>query len=164
MKTSNPSQISKSVIRQIKRGDVSMRPRAYFTALSILSLAIIAISGIVISYLFSIIVFWLRIQTADSMAWGARANLSETLSSFPLWTVLAGVILITIAVWLIRRQGTTYRYKTASVVIALLLVSSALGIALSFIGIGTSHTGNGQKDSSQIQRGAGQQGQNPLAR
>lgn len=129
-------KISQNVLSQIKNGDVKMRPRTYFTLLSSLIIIASIIAGIILSYLSSIIFFWIRITASDSAAYGARRNLSELVSSFPWWSILVIVGLIALITFLIRRYGNLYKHKTRDIVIVILLISVIFGAGLSALGFG----------------------------
>lgn len=139
MKSRTPDTISSSVMEQIKSGKVHMKPRAYYVALSIASIGAVVLAGITLAYLSSIMFFWIRIQTADTMAWGARANLSESIASFPWWTALLSLLLIIVAVMLVRRHGRMYQHKTSTIATILVVGSLLLGLGLSLVDIGAPH-------------------------
>lgn len=153
MKTPKQSAVSSSVMEQIKQGKVTMRPRVYYFLLSALSVAAIALSGLIVSYLLGIVFFWLRIQASGSMAWGARANLSELLNSFPWWAVPLTIAIFVAMIWLVRKQGTLYRHKTSTIALALVLLSLIAGIGLSYLGDYNPISGNGRGNPSQSPRG-----------
>lgn len=142
MKSRTPDTISSSVMDQIKSGKVHMKPRVYYVALSVASIGAVLLAGITLAYLSSIMFFWVRIQTADTMAWGARANLSESIASFPWWTALLSIALLAVAVFLVRRHGRMYRHKTSTIAVILIVCSLLLGFILSLLDVGNSHTPN----------------------
>ena len=114
--TTTSSPISKSVMDQIKSGKVHMKPRAYYWLLSLVTISAVVLAGITMTYLSSIVFFWLRVVTADTMAYGARANLNDAIASFPWWALIAAAILLYVAVSLVRKQGRMYKHKTSSIV------------------------------------------------
>jgi len=140
MSKQSTTPIGESVMNQIKSGKVHMKPRAYYVSLGIISVATITLAGVSLAYFWSIIFFWVRIQTADTMAWGARENLSEAIASFPWWALIVSLILLTAAVLLVRRQGRMYRHKTRTIALAIVSCSLLLGLGLSSLNIGQSHT------------------------
>ena len=145
-----------AVIEQIKNGDVTMRPQWYFAALLVLSAAGTIAASLIVAYLMNVVFMWIRIQTADTMAWGARAKPGAVLSSFPWWTVIFAAILSVVAVWLIRKQGTLYRQKTTTILTVFLLISIVLGVGFSILGMGTFHSGK-QNDTQNTHRRSGWQ-------
>ena len=136
------SAIGKSVMDQIKSGKVHMKPRAYYSLLTIATTGAVVLAGITITYLSSIMFFWLRVVTADTMAYGARANLNDAITSFPWWALIAAAILLYVAVSLVRKQGRMYKHKTSNIVAVIVAGAIALGFVLSLLNIGNSHTPN----------------------
>lgn len=149
MKTSKTPTVSGAVMEQIKHGNIAMRPRLFFTLTLAASITGIALAGFIAAYLFSIVAFWAKIQAADTMAWGARANLSEALATFPWWTIPVMIVLLFAAAWLIRQQGTMYRFKTWVIALVLVILSLVAGIGMSYLGIGDIHGSNQQMKHGQ---------------
>lgn len=129
MSKETKTDISRSVMEQIKHGDVSMRPRVYFVLLTILSVVTVILASTVIAYLMNIVSFWWRVQSAETMAWGARAHLAAAIDSFPWAVLLIAIAMLVLAVWLVKKQGTIYRYKTWMVVVAIVMMSLLVGLA-----------------------------------
>ena len=148
-----PSDIQSSVMEQIIQGSVRMRPKVYFTILTVLSAAAVLASALSIAYFISIGFFWLRIQTAETMAWGARTNLSETLQSFPWWALALSVALLVGAALLVKYQGKMHRHKLGTIIIGLLTASVLLGSIFSIFGLGgTRAPNNSEKHGPGSQR------------
>lgn len=156
MKKAEPSNIAGTVMDQIKHGSVRMRPRLYFTVLTAISIAAVAASALTIAYLSSIVFFWVRIQTASTMAWGARSKLSDALDSFPWWTLVVSVVLLVAATLLIKHQGRMYRYKTVVVMLSILAVSLLIGLSLSLLNVSSMHGSSSPVPNSE-QHSAGRQ-------
>lgn len=152
MKTSKKPTVSSAVMEQIKHGNITMRPRLFFTLALATSIAGVVLAGFIAAYLFSIVAFWVKIQTADTMAWGARANLSEALATFPWWTIPVMIALLFTAASLIRQQGTMYRFKTWVIALVLIVLSLVAGIGMSYLGIGDVHGSNQQMQHGQGRR------------
>ncbi|NCU30720.1 hypothetical protein EOL73_03655 [Candidatus Saccharibacteria bacterium] len=142
MKKQNSTTISSSVMDQIKSGKVHMHPRSYYTLLGLVSVGTIILAGISVAYLSSIVFFWLRVMTAGTMAYGARANLSESIASFPWWALVFVVILLAVAVVLVRKQGKMYKHKTSLIVLSIVAGALLFGFGLSLFNVGDSHTPN----------------------
>lgn len=140
MKNPAPNTINTSVMKKIKNGEVRMKPRMYYTLLGFAMVNAIIFSSIMSAYLSSILFFWLRIQTADTMAYGARANLASSIDSFPFWVLLGSVVLLTAAIVLAHRYRRIYKYKVSTVAYVLIVCSLILGVGLSFFKTGTSHS------------------------
>jgi len=146
-----PITIGESVMRQIKSGSVRMRPRSYYALLGGVSIVATLLAGITIAYLSSIVFFWIRVITADTMAYGARANLSASISSFPWWALVLAIGLTVVAVVLVRKQGRMYRHKTSTILVGIVACSLVLGFGLSFLEIGRWHTPNQVNEAGQGQ-------------
>lgn len=142
-KNKQPSDgIAKNVMDQIKGGKVQMKPRAYYVSLGLVSAAAVVLAGVALAYLSSVVFFWLRVVTADTMAWGARSRLSESISSFPWWALLLAALLVALAVYLVRRHGRLYRIKTGWLVVAIVVASMLVGLGLSLLNVGQTHPRN----------------------
>lgn len=141
------------VLHKIKQGDVRMKPRIYFVSLAGLTAAAVAASSLAIAYLASIMFYWLRIQTASTMAYGARRNLNEALTTFPWWAVIVAVGITALAVVLVRKQGTMYRHKASTVALSIVGLSLIVGLLLYAVGIGGVTGPNG------VKQGGARQGQ-----
>ncbi len=142
MKKQISSSVSLSVMKQIKSGKVHMKPRLYFALLGLISGGSVILAGVTITYLSSIMFFWFRILTADTMAYGARAKLSESITSFPWWALVAALLLLAAAVLLVRRQRQMYKHKTSSIVLVISACSLLLGFVISLFNIGSPHIPN----------------------
>ena len=136
------SSISKDVMSQIKHGKVRMKPKLYHVLLGITTIGSVIATGFTIAYLSSIMFFWVRVQTAGTMAWGARANLEESIASFPWWALLLAVILLVVAIYLVRDQGRLYKHKAGTIAVVIVMSSIILGLIFSMFDIGKNHVPN----------------------
>ncbi len=152
MKEIKQAAIADIVMDKIAHGDIRMRPRVYFSLLTVVSVVTVIFSALSIAYLSSMLFFWVRIQTANTMAWGARSNLDETLASFPWWAFFLALALLAVTALLIKRYGHMYRHRTVGIIFVLLATSLLLGFGFSALGIGSSHT-RGQLPDYTEQRG-----------
>lgn len=142
--------VTDAVMQKIKRGDVRMKSRLYFTLLSIASILAIGVSGILVSYLSTMLFYWIRIETASTMAYGARRNLSDALATFPWWAVVVAIGLMLLAILLAKKHGTMYRHKTSTVALIIVALSLVVGFVMYSAGVGISPHDN---------QGAGRRGQ-----
>lgn len=147
------SSIQSAVLDQIRSGKVRMKPRVYFSLLTALTALAVGAAALVMSYLVSIMSYISRIQTADTPARGARANLSEALQNFPWWAVVLVALLLAAALWLMRTHGRMYRHRMSVLVLAFLLVSVALGMGMSYLNIGHPEAGVGGNGEHLIESG-----------
>lgn len=159
MKNPKKTDISQSVMAQIKSGNVRMKPRMYFGLLGVVSVLTIVLAGVSVAYLSSILFFWFRVQTADGMAWGARANLSQSIAEFPWWALVSATVLLALAVLLVRRHGLMYRHKTSTIALILVACSLLVGLGLSYLNVGESHSPKRFDSSEQRAPGPGWQRQ-----
>jgi len=141
--------MQQAVLKRIESGEVRMKSRVYFVLLTALTILATVAAGLVISYLVSIVTFIIRIQTANTPALGARANLSEALANFPWWAVVLAVGLVAVALWLMRTHGRMYRHKTSIVLLVLVASSVILGVGMSYAGIGHPESGMGVNHSTE---------------
>ena len=123
-KSSKP--VASSVMQQIRDGRIKMRPRVQFALLSATSIAAIILLASLASYMSSILILWWRIETADTMAWGARANLDRMLENFPWWIVVLTLAAVGVLIWLVRQQWTLYRFRVGYL-IAVVVTAVILG-------------------------------------
>ncbi len=130
------SSMRSAVMARIGSGKVSMRPRVYFTLMSFAVGAASLASGLLLAYTTSIFTYIVRIQTADTPAYGAKANLASALAEFPWWLLVVALLLVAGTVWLARRNTRLYRRSFSSIVGFLVIVSMLVGVALSYAGVG----------------------------
>ena len=154
------SSTQAAVLDQIRSGKVRMKPRLHFTIFTVLTVLAAAAAALVMSYLISITTFIIRIQTANTPARGARANLSEALTNFPWWAVVLAALLLVAALWLMRTHGRMYRHRLSALILGFLLISVVLGVGMSFMSIGHPETGVGGKAEHMLEGGGrGRMGQ-----
>lgn len=138
--------IANEVMQKIKHGNVRMKPRMYFTLLSAVAVSAVLLAAFAVSYLSSIMFYWIRVESASTMAYGARRNLSEAIAAFPWWAVAVAIGLVAFAVVLVRKHGTMYRHKASTIAIAIVALSILLGFLMYQVGIGDlgtkSHNGS----------------------
>ena len=139
MKQQPDTPVADRVMRDIKEGKVHMRPRTYYTLLLVVAALVVAFLGLVISYAVDIMIFWYKVQTASTPAYGARANLSQALGSFPWWAVAVAAFALIAAIWLVRKQRTMYRYRAGTIALAIIVIALMVAALLSLAGIGVSH-------------------------
>ena len=140
--TSHPtSTIASKVMKDIRYGHVSMRPKHFFWLLGLTSVFGIGLAGLSATYAWSILFFWLRIQTASGMAWGARSRLSEATATFPWWALVLSLLLLAITIKLLRGHGQLYRIRTATLVLLVTTATLFLGFLLSYVTIWQLHQG-----------------------
>jgi cytochrome bd-type quinol oxidase subunit 2 len=144
------------VMQRISSGEVDMKPRAYFALLGVATVAASLLAGILLAYVTSIFTYIIRIQTADTPAYGAKANLAAALAEFPWWLLLVALASVFFAVWFARRNSRLYRRSFVSVAVAFVVISAIVGIGFSYAGIGhSSQEGDSPASTSETLRGRG---------
>ena len=141
-KNPKPTAIQNEVMGKIQSGSLRMKPRIYFTVLWLLGVMATMAASLTFAYLFSMLFYIIRIQTASTPAYGARQNLSEAIASFPWWSVILAIAFSVIAVWLMRKYSRIYRYKISLVITIFVLISLLIGLLLSFADLGHSTSQN----------------------
>jgi hypothetical protein len=126
------NSVENEVMAKITAGQVKMHPRAYYTLVTVLSVAVIAILAVALGYLISLASLWLRIQKAAGPAYGARQNLTTLVDNFPWWAVVLAVLTIVALAIVIKRVGAFYKIKLAYLVTAIIVVAAAAGYGLSY--------------------------------
>jgi len=119
-----------AVLKKIDAGEISMRPRIYFT-LKLIVLAFISILAVITAaLLFSFIAFSLRVSgTLLLLGFGWR-GMGVFIRLFP-WTLLfIGVCLFAIIEWLFRKFEFGYRRPILYIIIVLAVLVSALGLII----------------------------------
>lgn len=144
--------ISSDVMERIKSGEVHMRPAIYFSLLSSLMVIAGIFAGIAMAYLSSIVFFWIKTLSINAKAYGLRRNLTETIASFPWWTVLIFCVLMALTVFLVRRYGHAYKHKTRYIVLIIISVAVIAGFIMSNFGIGDLNH-SGRKGQGTVQKG-----------
>ena len=133
MKNSSSKQ---DIMTAIRTGSLKMRPKRYFTLMSTILVVASVLSGLAVSYLYTIIFLWLRIRLVDGPARGARMNLAEAISDFPLWALALAVILLLLSIYLVRNLKHLYRYKTSHILAIFLFASLLMGLVFHYSGLG----------------------------
>lgn len=104
--------IADSVMREIREGNLKMRPRLYFIAGSILIFIGLIFSVLSSVFLVGLIRFSLR--THGPMG---EYRLAELIDSFPWWAAVLAVLGLIIGVWLIRQYDFSYKINFKIIII-----------------------------------------------
>lgn len=127
-----PTRIEKQVMDKISSGQVKMRPKIYYTLLSLLSIAGVVVFSITAAYSISLLSLWLRVQNAGGPAYGARRNLTLLVDSFPWWAVILSVISFVIIILIVKKLGSLYKIRLGLLVTALVVIALIIGFGLSY--------------------------------
>jgi hypothetical protein len=126
------SSIESKVMEQIESGRVKMRPHYYYSLVTVLSVFMVAVLAIALSYLLSLTSLWLRIQTASGRAYGARQNLTSLVNNFPWWAVILALVAIAGLIILVKKIGPLYRIRLVHLIPAIIIVAAIIGYSLSY--------------------------------
>lgn len=131
-KTTNRSKIENKVMAKITSGQVKMRPHYYYSLVTVLSFAAVAVLAFALSYLLSLTNLWLRIQTATGQAWGAQRNLTSLVDNFPWWAILLAIAELVGLILIVKKLGKLYKVKLVYLVTAIVAIALLIGYGLSF--------------------------------
>lgn len=143
------SKIEQNVMKSINSDKVHMKPKIYYTSISILWLTLTGLLSILSMYIISIISFWIRISLSTGRAYGAKANLAALISEFPWWLTLLSLLIIFVIIYLIRHHSKLYRIKL-SIFIPITIITLLLGgYLLSYSDLFIQHESHKQNHSHQ---------------
>jgi len=126
------SKIEESIMHDIKKGKMHIRPKRYYTLITFLWISLIGLFSIILIYTFSIISFWIRISFAKGPAYGARQNLSTLVVNFPWLLALLGIVTLALTIYLVKKHSNLYKIKLAVVAPVTILVLLIAGLLLSY--------------------------------
>ncbi len=132
IKQPQTSAIEQGVMDQIQSGQVRMHKRTYYTWLAVLGTATVGLLAIATSYFMSIAILWLRIDAATGQAYGAKRNLASMAEAYPWWSVILGLLLIGLIIYLIRKVGSLYKIRLFVLIPLIVLMFAIFGLALSY--------------------------------
>lgn len=122
--------IENSVMEKIKSEKISMRPRWYFLAGSVISFVGLVSFGLLATFLINLSFFLLR-QHGPNGQW----RLELILSSFPLWIPLLAFGGISLGIWLLRKYDFSYRRNFKLIVLAFIVSILATAFLLDYTGL-----------------------------
>ncbi len=157
------SAIEQGVMDQIKSGHVRMHKRTYYTWLAVLATATVALLAIATAYFMSIAILWLRIDAATGQAYGAKRNLSSLIEAYPWWSIILGVLLIGLIIYLIRKVGNLYKVPLFVLIPLIILMFAVFGLALSYTNLPdviNHQDANPTQNKTQVKQGSQSNGPN----
>ncbi len=122
--------LKERVFAEIANDDVKIYSKAHF-ALRLILVAVVAILALIISvFLFTIVLFGLRVSGREALLNFGAAGFWAFLRFFP-WALLVTDIVLVIALeWLLRRFRFGYRSPVLYLLLGLLAVSASLGFLI----------------------------------
>jgi len=123
--------IEKEVMSQIKSEKITMKPKWYFMAGSILMFASIIILALVAIFLLNFTIFAIQPHYGP----GAEFRLEMILNSFPWWAPVIAIFGVILAILLIRKYDFSYRKNFPLIIISFifaLIIGAVLMDVLGF--------------------------------
>lgn len=150
-KITKTKNIESSVMGKIISNEVTMKPRWYFFAGTLLGLVGLVSSTIVAVFLTNLSIFFLR-QHGPNGEW----RLQQILASFPIWAPLLAILGILGGIWMLRKYD--FSYKKNFWAVALVFTASILFAAyiLDYTGLSDIWMKRGPMNRFYQQQSAGQ--------
>jgi hypothetical protein len=128
-KENNEKLISQRVISKIEKGELKMKPKAYFVAKTILIVGLLTLVFLLALYFGSLIIFVLRINDVSLFQGMGFQVIRNVLLSFPWYLVFLTLTLVVLIELIAKRFHFIYRKPlivSLFVILALVLLSSFL--------------------------------------
>lgn len=148
-----PNNIADGVMQQIDEKHIKMKPKWYFSFITVLSLLGIVSLITALIYTTRLIAIGLTINFSNMPRYGARQQFEYLLVNFPWWSFVATVIFTIALIWVAKQRSDLYKIKTSQ--IATVIIASILIMGLIFSLTDTQHglqkqqRGKNQHNSSQ---------------
>lgn len=127
------SAIEKNVMNQISAGQIKMHSKKYYSIVGFISFLAIILFSFVSSYSMGVMALWVRIQSAEGYAYGAKRNLANLIEIFPWWALIFGLLSLFAAVYFVKKLGNLYKIRTIYLVIIILATSLVIGLSSSYL-------------------------------
>lgn len=122
--------IEKEVMSQVKSGKITMKPKWYFVAGSILMFVSITSITVISIFLFNLALFALRPHYGP----GAGLRVEMLVSSFPWWAPLLAIAGLILAIWLLRKYDFSYRKNFPLIILSFILAVIIGAILMDILG------------------------------
>jgi hypothetical protein len=117
MSKKNQINIEKEVMSQIKSGKISMKPKWYFVAGSLLMFGSIVVLSAIAIFLINLTIFALKPHYGP----GAEMRVDMLINSFPWWAPILTITGIILAIWLLRKYDFSYRKNFPLIILSFIL-------------------------------------------
>ncbi len=124
-KKNSENSITERVVSKIEKGELKMKPRAYFIAKSLLVIGLLALATLLLLYFGSLIVFVLRVNNILLFHGMGFQVIRSILLSFPWYLVFLAFVLIILIEIIGRRFQFVYRKPFIVSLLAILLIVTA---------------------------------------
>lgn len=129
------NKIANSILAQIKKGKVSMRPRWQFVLQAALAGVGLAIVGVMLIYLLSFVIYIMREEGFIWMPLHGSRELLEFFRLLPWLLILSSIIFFGILELLVRKYSFAYKKPLIYSLLIILTLSLAASIFMSQIGV-----------------------------
>ncbi|MCE9643935.1 hypothetical protein K8Q93_01670 [Candidatus Parcubacteria bacterium] len=130
MNEHHPSNLKDQLLKDIRSGEVAMRPR-YFFLLKIVALASVATAVLILSvFIFNFILFGLRINHHQELLGFGSRGLFTFLRVFPWFLLLLDVALVVLLEYLLRRFKFGYKVPVLYLLAGLFVGTLLAGFAV----------------------------------
>lgn len=133
----NRVDLEKTIMAKVKSNEISMKPRWYFIAGSLLMITGLISFSVVAVFLTNLTFFLIRRHGLGQ--W----RLQTILASFPLWVPILAVVGIGLGIWMLRKYEFSYK-KNFWLIVAGFIVSVILtALVLDYFGLNTTWSRQG---------------------
>jgi len=129
-KKKNKSKLEEKVMSQVKTGKISMKPKWYFAAGSLLLFSGVVSLSIGAIFLINLTIFTLR-KRGPITCW----RLQTMIENFPWWAPALAVIGIILGIWLLKKYDFSYKKNFALVVVSFILAVFFAGFLIDGLGL-----------------------------
>jgi hypothetical protein len=130
MSKKNKINIQKEVMNQIKSEKITMKPKWYFVAGSILMFTSIIILAIVAIFLLNLTIFAIQPHYGP----GAEFRLQMILNSFPWWAPIIAIVGVILAIWLIKKYDFSYKKNFLFIILSFIFAVIIGALLMDFLG------------------------------
>lgn len=145
--------MTNDVMKKIEQKQIRIKPRWYFTLTT--SLGVVAVLSTIAAIIYTVRLISIKffIDFSNLPRYGARQQLELLIASFPWWALIAMCTSIIALVWVIKKQGNLYSFKTNRIVMALAILILIIGLVFSQINVNYGHQNQqrGKSGNSSIQ-------------
>ncbi|HVS79451.1 MAG TPA: hypothetical protein VHF05_00555 [Candidatus Paceibacterota bacterium] len=124
------SSLSEKILEKIEKGEVKMRPKAYFAAKIAALIAVAALVFLTTLFLASFIIFDLRASHRLDLLGFGFAGIVAFFAAFPWFVLLVDIALFVLLEWLLRKFTIGYHKPVLYIVGTTAVVLVGLGVAV----------------------------------
>lgn len=122
--------IAKEIMNKIDKGEIKMKPKAYFVLGSILTFVGLVSTVIVSTFSIGLVKFYVR-----SHGPVGQYKFDQLMTSFPWWTLFFAISGLILGIWLIRRYDFSYKIKPGVIIAGFILAIIVGGYIIDITGV-----------------------------